>query len=363
MALDRFNENMDIIGGLGDDPKLDDGLSTPQFKSVFDKAGLLIQKFLNEKLIPQIENFLDEGTVLGKIAEALSGKLDKTGGTMEGPINMNGQTLSGLNAPTQNDHAANKGYVDQQVKEAAPRNLLDNSDFRNPVNQRGQTSYTSVTYGLDRWKTNMGANMTVTVGSGKITLSKANGGGDFMQVLPLDLTGKTITYALKTGRGITLKSAVVTSSSSLVQIDGLKAYLRVYAIDGTTVFGIYFNDTSAVELDLYWAALYEGEYTADNLPVYQPKGYGAELTECQRYFWSLNEYYAYSAANHTEISIILPIIMRITPTIEAVVNKWTGSSWTYVNTFTASASKSSIRLLTDDGPYNYLVSVNVSADL
>lgn len=35
-----------------------------------------------------------------------------TGGTMEGPINMNGQKLSGLNAPTTDDEAANKGYVD-----------------------------------------------------------------------------------------------------------------------------------------------------------------------------------------------------------------------------------------------------------
>lgn len=34
------------------------------------------------------------------------------GGTMEGSINMNGQPLSGLNAPTKDDEAANKGYVD-----------------------------------------------------------------------------------------------------------------------------------------------------------------------------------------------------------------------------------------------------------
>ena len=32
-----------------------------------------------------------------------------------------------------------------------PRNLLDNSDFRNPVNQKGQTSYTEVGYTIDRW--------------------------------------------------------------------------------------------------------------------------------------------------------------------------------------------------------------------
>lgn len=40
------------------------------------------------------------------------GALPTTGGTMIGGINMNGQQLSGLNAPTSEDQAANKGYVD-----------------------------------------------------------------------------------------------------------------------------------------------------------------------------------------------------------------------------------------------------------
>ena len=35
-----------------------------------------------------------------------------SGGTMEGSINMNGQTLSGLNDPTEGSQAANKSYVD-----------------------------------------------------------------------------------------------------------------------------------------------------------------------------------------------------------------------------------------------------------
>ncbi len=33
-----------------------------------------------------------------------------------------------------------------------------------------------------------------------------------------------------------------------------------------------------------WVALYEGEYTVDTLPAYVPKGYAAELAECQRYY-------------------------------------------------------------------------------
>ena len=33
-------------------------------------------------------------------------------------------------------------------------------------------------------------------------------------------------------------------------------------------------------------ALYPGEYTAEPIPEYQPKGYAAELAECQRYYFS-----------------------------------------------------------------------------
>lgn len=40
------------------------------------------------------------------------GALPASGGDMEGPINMNGQPISGLNPPTEATQAANKGYVD-----------------------------------------------------------------------------------------------------------------------------------------------------------------------------------------------------------------------------------------------------------
>lgn len=46
------------------------------------------------------------------------GALAVSGGDMTGPINMNGQPISGLNAPTENTQAANKGYVDDAKAEA-----------------------------------------------------------------------------------------------------------------------------------------------------------------------------------------------------------------------------------------------------
>lgn len=44
-----------------------------------------------------------------------------------------------------------KTYIEEQVKIAAPRNLLYNSDFRNPVNQGMSDSYTGERHTIDRW--------------------------------------------------------------------------------------------------------------------------------------------------------------------------------------------------------------------
>lgn len=89
-----------------------------------------------------------------------------------------------------------------------------------------------------------------------------------------------MTYAVKTANGITCKSAIISSSSSLAQIDGVNAYLGVYASSGKTIFQIYFNTSDSITLDLYWAALYEGSYTADTLPPYVPKGKHVEMLNC-----------------------------------------------------------------------------------
>jgi hypothetical protein len=47
-----------------------------------------------------------------------------SGGTMEGPINMNGRGLFGLNAPRSDDEAATKGYVD--TNKVAKSNVVNN---------------------------------------------------------------------------------------------------------------------------------------------------------------------------------------------------------------------------------------------
>ena len=171
-----------------------------------------------------------------------------------------------------------------------PRNLLDNSDFRNPVNQRGVTSYSGTGYKgytIDRWRLHFGGStgqLDVTPSGIKFTLQDDN--AYFDEMLDLD-TSKTYTFAAMVNGELSLTSGVPDNNVNngviiLAKSDG--GYLRAgFCKKGE-------------ETIVTWAALYEGAYTADTLPPYVPKGYAAELAECRLYYRPQQMYclYCYS---------------------------------------------------------------------
>lgn len=95
MAIPKFEDDLRIISKLGDNPGTDNGYTTEEFKEAFDKAPLLIQKFINEVLIPA----------------ANASSSPEEGLSMKGPINMNGQKLVGIAAPEEDDDAVNYGTL------------------------------------------------------------------------------------------------------------------------------------------------------------------------------------------------------------------------------------------------------------
>ena len=154
-----------------------------------------------------------------------------------------------------------------------PRNLLDNSDFRNPVNQRGQTDYTNNGYTIDRWEIYSGAIGVTSLGY--ITTS-----GQMYQKIAIP-TDKVYTFAIENDAGIAVVTGIpangihsATLGNALIKLATIGEYVEVVIepSEGHNLAGAY------------WAALYEGSYTVDTLPPYVPKGYAAELMECQRYF-------------------------------------------------------------------------------
>lgn len=189
---------------------------------------------------------------------------------------------------------ANADAMDAAICQAyagrAARNLLINSDFSNPVNQRGQSSYTGEGgYTLDMWELQYGTNLDI--GSGHITLS---GKYDIKQpnTMPIK-SGTTLTIAARVNvltapqsfklatMGGDLTTTLETAGwQTVVKTVTTTANYEIGAGD-LAFLGLQNSDQS---IQVAWIAVYEGSYTADTLPAYVPRGYGVELSECQRYF-------------------------------------------------------------------------------
>lgn len=54
MAIQQFNEDVEVISKLGDLPNQDDGLTAEELKAKFDQAGIAIKNFINNVLVPVI---------------------------------------------------------------------------------------------------------------------------------------------------------------------------------------------------------------------------------------------------------------------------------------------------------------------
>lgn len=264
--------------------------------------------------------------------------LGLAGGTMTGPIHMSGQVIDGLNDPTDDTEAARKAYVDKSVREAAPVNLLDNSDFRYPVAQAGVGgSHGNQAYALDRWILTSG---TVSYQSGiGLTLN-----GTITQKLEHPPTGTVSAFV-----GMASGQASISYSGGAVTI--------------TSAGGI-----------VAWAALYEGSYNEDTGPNYHPKGFGAEFTECLRYYLNAPDQFISGVSNNglASFKFNFPVAMRTNPTVT-----YSGSPYIYTpnngayaaSSFSASANATAGSVSFSDG-YSGLfpctianINLNFNADL
>ena len=199
----------------------------------------------------------------------------------------------------------------------AARNLLDNSDFTNPVNQRGGTNgtVTAWTYFIDRWQAT-DATLTYSIGADGLHLTA----GDAWMAQNVQSseakvgTTYTLVVGFSDGTFTLCTGALPAGETSWTEFAGENddnCYVRMAKITGA-VISCSFKPKKAVVAT--WAALYEGTYTADTLPPYVPKGYAAELAECMRYAIVLPNQMRIRAAtisnNTLEVFVPLPMLMR-----------------------------------------------------
>ena len=207
-------------------------------------------------------------------------------------------------------------------------NLLDNWYFANPVNQRGQTSYTGAGYCIDRWMIS-GAGAKLTVGSGGVTLG-TTGGNVWMQSYLEDgdqLLGKTVTVSLLADGELyaatgTLPVEAVTSNTGFVTTGNVDVGL--YKTAKGQVFVQIGNKSgagaplTAVKMELgsqqTLAHQENGAWVLNEIP-----SYADQLSRCQRYLIPLSSYLCPASrlgSGAILFFVALPVTMRTLPTIE-----------------------------------------------
>ena len=208
-----------------------------------------------------------------------------------------------------------------------PRNLLDNSDFTNPVNQRGASAYKfDAGYTIDRWKLYWSGDGDITIHNGYISLYRETHNTYLFQ-FPANvekMVGKTYTVAAKVrynGYIGWIDSTQRTHCNSVHSYDWV-IVTHTFTVGSATSdigsAGVEIATSANLSFELQWIALYEGSYTADTLPPYVPKGYAAELAECQRYYLPVSEYWnmgvILTGTGYICLNIPTNIKMRISPT-------------------------------------------------
>lgn len=207
------------------------------------------------------------------------------------------------------------GEIDQL---RSNHNLLDNWDFRNPVNQRGITTATTDIFLIDRWK--VYASGTATTSSGGIVFSNIIDFGTQVEIsrIPLNVP---ITLSVLTNIG--LKSVTHTFSGTLNETvsqaigNGIVVNaIYNWANSGTFLFCLqgYSVTAQAVKLELGSVS------TLANDP---PADCGEELRSCQRYFqrlsgdseWSCIGFSATDGSTNATLFILLATPMRSRPVV------------------------------------------------
>ena len=212
-------------------------------------------------------------------------------------------------------------------------NLLDNSDFVHPVAQAGVNGAHGATgYAVDRWMRTSGATVSQAADGLKIVSDKTSWTAGIQQRIEAKRFADVMTFAVRGVFPVACRLFVYIGSgttnfgTAYFQGDAAERtlVLKLTKPDGLTgdeVVNVYISPdtgstgTAAV---VRWAAIYEGEYTAETLPPYVPKGYAAELAECLRYYRRItatNETFAGYCANGVSYCMIPLQTMRIKPSL------------------------------------------------
>lgn len=241
--------------------------------------------------------------------------------------------LSALNAIENGEVVAKNAESATTAKVASNvvnPNLLINGDFR--VNQRGQTTYSASGYTVDRW--NIGANASLTVGDGSITIT-TTGATSFGQKIEgtfAMLAGKSLCLSARingkvyeaSGKVPEDKPSATTGETVIInkriEENNINGYLKFVWLNSSSNFRAYFYYSAAQTIKFDYVKLEVGETAT----AHSPRPYAEELSLCQRYYFRFSASQTYTnmglcgtswAATNFASSIAMPQQLRNYPTI------------------------------------------------
>lgn len=211
-------------------------------------------------------------------------------------------------------------------------NLLINSDFRNPINQRSAATYTGGNqrvYTIDRWcisATDLGR--TVEVCNGYIRYKNPNTQyqgfliQEFEHTLPEGYYTITVNVKSITGSNVWVGNLIPDSNGGVTwgspTTFNLKAGTNVFTVQGK-FSGLYFQASTNSSIELYWVKLECGQHSTQ----FVPRIYGEEVALCRR-FYQVETLYnsnvacylhkrnttSYGGVKHFEPMRIIPTVTR-----------------------------------------------------
>lgn len=206
-------------------------------------------------------------------------------------------------------------------------NLFDNWYFGNPVNQRGLTEYTGISYTVDRWVL---ANANMSVKESVLSISSVIYDNNFSQRMESKLwkymVGKTITISIMV-KNVTGKWVVASGNNKIygtVTEIGLHKFTDKLIESATDAFHIFSLggeagsqiDILAIKLELgstqTLAHFENGNWVLNEIP-----DYSEQLRKCQRYYYQVH-YVQYQTINmayedtaYAFLMLPLPVEMRL----------------------------------------------------
>ena len=208
----------------------------------------------------------------------------------------------------------------EQVESMYNPNLLINTDFRNPVNQRGQSEYTAAwEYCIDMWL--LGGDGQVYVNEGYLKII-----GAFDQYIDYRIpVGTAVTFTVKLRNGnLYSKTLIMDVKEQVYKIEGTEIYATLFA--GETP-----DDSKYTRVRFYFPLQERDDNFVQTIKVElgpfstlanEVVDYAAELRKCQRYLQVIPAYNTFRAAyvDNSGFKFNIPIEgMRINPSLSGSI--------------------------------------------